>query len=430
MIELNYMQMLENARNDKNLFNLIHNRFVLVPDDAVLDLENTEYFKNKGGDFKNYYMSTFGRIYGPKGFIKTTGTDKNGKLIDRVSIKSLDPDNKRPKETINRWILNTWNTVSTEYVDKKNDKKEWLVTNIDRDKTNRKLNNLTYLTRGELNTRTTAERNSIKDDSNSSETKKQETKRKTNINKPVKMINADSGVIIKTFPNSGSAATYIQENFEEYKNDDYENIKAQIRRTCINWQPTSRGFKWEWDTTEFDSIEWNTIDPKHLNNYEGTSEYGVSRCGKVANLTTKTILDSKPNLDGYVYSHIGGSRSSIANHRLVGLTFIPNDDPKKTQINHKNGIQDDNRVENLEWVSCRDNINHAVGTGLKPKTCKKVELFNRNTGETIKTYDTKTAAARDNKVSPSSVTNSINKDTYVTSKETGFEYSFRELTNT
>lgn len=71
MIELNYMQMLENARNDKNLFNLIHNRFVSVPDDVVLDLENTEYFKNKGGDFKNYYMSTFGRIYGPKGkFLK------------------------------------------------------------------------------------------------------------------------------------------------------------------------------------------------------------------------------------------------------------------------------------------------------------------------------------------------------------------------
>ena len=424
MIELNYMQMLENARNDKNLFNFIHNRFVLVPDDAVLDLENTEYFKNKGGDLKNYYMSTFGRIYGPKGIIKTTGTDKNGKLIDSVGITSLDPDKKRSKETINRLILNTWNTVSTEYVDKKNDKKKWLVTNIDRDKTNRRLNNLTYLTRGKLNNRTNEEKNA-NPDKISEATPRESGKR-------IVMIDKKTDKILNTFENLDLAATYLQENFEEYKNVDYKNIKGEIGNVCSvnHHSKSSRGFKWKYNTDYFDSIEWTTIDPKHLNNYEGNIEYGVSRCGKVANLSHKKIIHGRINHGGYVYCKIGSDNKVYAKSHLIALTFIPNDNPNKIQVNHKNGNKLDNSVENLEWISCRDNIIHAVENGLRPNSCKKVELFDRDTGKTIKTYITKAAAARDNDIDAKSVTNSIKKSKSVTSEKTGLEYSFREPTNT
>ena len=45
-------------------------------------------------------------------------------------------------------------------------------------------------------------------------------------------------------------------------------------------------------------------------------------------------------------------------HRLVGMLFIENP-LKKEQINHKNGIRNDNRVENLEWVSPSENVIHS-----------------------------------------------------------------------
>lgn len=45
-------------------------------------------------------------------------------------------------------------------------------------------------------------------------------------------------------------------------------------------------------------------------------------------------------------------------HRLVCMTFLPNPDNLPT-VNHKNGIRTDNRLENLEWCSYRDNSLHA-----------------------------------------------------------------------
>jgi hypothetical protein len=60
--------------------------------------------------------------------------------------------------------------------------------------------------------------------------------------------------------------------------------------------------------------------------------------------------------NGYVAVVLGRGNCKLV-HRLVAAAFIDGD--KALQVNHKNGQRNDNRVENLEWLSCSDNHRHS-----------------------------------------------------------------------
>lgn len=88
--------------------------------------------------------------------------------------------------------------------------------------------------------------------------------------------------------------------------------------------------------------------------------------GKGGYVLKGRILKQSLSSTGYkkVELCVNGNKKSLKVHRLVGLAFI-NNPYNKPFINHIDGNPVNNNVSNLEWVTNRENIIHALDTGLK-----------------------------------------------------------------
>lgn len=131
--------------------------------------------------------------------------------------------------------------------------------------------------------------------------------------------------------------------------------------------------------------EWRDIK-----GYEGLCQ--VSNMGRVKSLNynhtgKEGLLKQIQDKDGYltVHFHYGGVNKKARVHRLVAEAFIPNPD-NLPQVNHKNEIKDDNRVENLEFCDANYNNNYGTrGQRISKKRGYEVYQYDLN-GELIGKY--------------------------------------------
>ncbi len=114
----------------------------------------------------------------------------------------------------------------------------------------------------------------------------------------------------------------------------------------------------------------------------GYPDYAISDTGQVKSLRYDRIL--KASVNGSWYAHVNISRNkkkkTYAIHRLVIEHFGPAKPNEYSIVDHKNKNKLNNHIDNLEWVSIRENT--LRGYGNQEKKIKVKEL--RKQGLTIK----------------------------------------------
>jgi len=126
------------------------------------------------------------------------------------------------------------------------------------------------------------------------------------------------------------------------------------------------------DILELDSL-YQISNKGNIRGKERIVNSPMIKCGYRV-LSAKNI-NTHDNYKGYkkVSIKLNTKTYTFMAHRLVAKYFI--DNPlNKEQVNHKNGIKYDNRVENLEWCTGSENVIHAMKTGLT----KNMGVGNRN----------------------------------------------------
>lgn len=160
----------------------------------------------------------------------------------------------------------------------------------------------------------------------------------------------------------------------------YAFLDADIMSTT---KPTIRHKDGNYRNIRLDNLEIEIIEDlenehwKDIKGFEGV--YQISDKGRVKRLAREEIytrkdtgtrcirrypdriLRNSKSEDGYDEINLVHGSLSIyaAVHRLVAEAFIVNPE-NKPQVNHKDGVRNNNHVENLEWCTCIENVRDQI----------------------------------------------------------------------
>lgn len=121
--------------------------------------------------------------------------------------------------------------------------------------------------------------------------------------------------------------------------------------------------------------------------YPECSTYGANANGEICSFdykhtgNTQKLVQHKDK-DGYqyVFMKINGKRVKRLSHRVVLSCFVEMQ-KDKNQVNHKNGIRDDNRLENLEWCTAQENVCHSYSVLGRKHTDNQIKVAKAKFGK-------------------------------------------------
>jgi hypothetical protein len=137
-----------------------------------------------------------------------------------------------------------------------------------------------------------------------------------------------------------------------------------ISGVCKGKWNTSGGYKWRYcdQVDVLEGEEWRPIPYSEYPNVKASS------FGRIQLVTGTITFGSKGGEYKKVtlYPPGTGQVKHFSVHHLVAATFHGLNDDPNIIINHKDGIKDNNRADNLEYITKKENNEHAIQFGLKP----------------------------------------------------------------
>lgn len=119
------------------------------------------------------------------------------------------------------------------------------------------------------------------------------------------------------------------------------------------------------------------IDKFKQINHDGLEKYEVNPSGIIRKKENGEIVNSSIDRLGYerVLLLQDGKYLLKSVHRMVALTFLKPPTKDKNEVNHIDGDKLNNKLNNLEWVSRKENMIHASDMGLRDgRTAEELAL--------------------------------------------------------